>query len=88
MRKRIILLSLILSLLCGCGGSPSVAQEDKLTIVATTYPIYVFTCALTEGVEGVEVERLSTGSVSCLHDYTLSMTDMKKLKSGWQNYIV
>lgn len=79
MRKRIILLSLILSLLCGCGGSPSVAQEDKLTIVATTYPIYVFTCALTEGVEGVEVERLSTGSVSCLHDYTLSMTDMKKL---------
>lgn len=82
MRKRIILLSLVFVLLCGCGASPSVPQEDKLTIVATTYPIYVFACALTEGVEGVEVERLNTGSVSCLHDYTLSMSDMKKLEKA------
>ena len=82
MRKRIILLGLVLALLCGCGAAPSAPEEDKLTIVATTYPIYLFVSAVTQGVDGVEVERLNTGSVSCLHDYTLSMTDMKKLEKA------
>ena len=82
MRKRIILFGLVLSLLCGCGANPSAPEKDKLTIVATTYPIYLFASAVTEGVEGVEVERLNTGSVSCLHDYTLSMTDMKKIEQA------
>jgi ABC-type Zn uptake system ZnuABC Zn-binding protein ZnuA len=49
-------------------------------VVCTTFPIYLFTSSLTEGVEGVAVERLDTGSTSCLHDYTLSMADMKKLE--------
>jgi ABC-type Zn uptake system ZnuABC Zn-binding protein ZnuA len=31
-------------------------------------------------VDGVAVERLDTGTASCLHDYTLSMADMKKLE--------
>ena len=49
-------------------------------MVATTYPIYLFARAVTDGTEGVVVERLDTGSASCLHDYTLSMADMKKLE--------
>ena len=32
------------------------------------------------GVEGVSVLRLETGAVSCLHDYTLTVGDMKKLE--------
>lgn len=82
MRKRIILLSLVFVLLCGCGSPPAPQEEDGLTIVATTYPVYLFTSAVTQGVEGITVERLNTGSVSCLHDYTLSMTDMKKLEKA------
>ena len=49
-------------------------------MVATTYPIYLLAREVIQGVEGVEVERLNTGSVSCLHDYTLSVDDMKKLE--------
>ena len=82
MRKRIILLSLVFVLLCGCGSPPAPQEEDGVTIVATTYPVYLFTSAVTQGVEGITVERLNTGSVSCLHDYTLSVTDMKKIEKA------
>ena len=73
----IVLLSLLLTL-PAC--APARGEAARLTVVCTTYPIYLFTSSLTEGVEGVAVERLDTGSTSCLHDYTLSMADMKKLE--------
>lgn len=66
-------------LLCGCSSSP-VVGEETLTVTASTYPIYLLTCAVADGVDGVRVERLATGSVSCLHDYTLSVNDMKKIE--------
>ena len=50
------------------------------TITATTYPVYLFALALTDNIPGITVERLDTGSVSCLHDYTLSVNDMKKIE--------
>lgn len=37
---------------------------------------------MAEGVEGVSVLRLETGAVSCLHDYTLTVGDMKKLEGA------
>lgn len=83
MKKRLlyVLCALVLAL-TGCapaqGGTGS-ENEGTLTIVATTYPIYLFASAVTQGVEGVTVERLNTGEASCLHDYTLSVSDMKLL---------
>ena len=80
------ILSLLLSallLLPGCAGAPSEPSgEEGLTVLATTYPVYLFARAVTQGVEGVTVERLNTGSVSCLHDYTLSVDDMKKIEGA------
>ena len=65
-------------LLPGC--APAEGEKDRLTVVCTTYPIYLFAASLAQGVDGVAVERLDTGSTSCLHDYTLSMADMKRLE--------
>ena len=81
MKKRIIPLLLILALvLAGCGSGAAVGTENvRMRVVTTTYPIYLLTSALTRDVDGVVVERLDTGSTSCLHDYTLSVNDMKKL---------
>ena len=80
MKKRIIPLLLILALcLAGCGSGSAGTEGPRLRVVTTTYPIYLFTSALTRDVDGVVVERLDTGSTSCLHDYTLSVNDMKKL---------
>ena len=89
MKKRAlcILCALALMLTAGCGSKP--AQSDnsqesdaRLTVLATTYPVYLFASTLTEGVEGVEVQRLNTGNISCLHDYTLSVDDMKMIEGA------
>jgi zinc transport system substrate-binding protein len=72
---------LVLGLLCtGCASDAGAGQEDTVHIVATTYPVYLFASAITDGVEGVEVTRLITESVSCLHDYTLTVKDMKAIE--------
>lgn len=88
MKKRAILaLGLSLTLLltaCGStnGGQESQQEEARLTVVATTYPVYLLASAVAENVDGVVVERLNTGEVSCLHDYTLTVGDMKLIESA------
>lgn len=80
MRKQTLAALLALALLLpGC--APAEERENpRLSVVCTTYPIYLFVSSIAQGVEGVAVERLDTGSASCLHDYSLSMSDMKKLE--------
>ena len=51
-------------------------------MLASTYPVYLAARSVAEGVEGVSVLRLETGAVSCLHDYTLTVGDMKKLEGA------
>ncbi len=77
--KRLFCALCALLLLSGCAPSAP-TQEDTLTITATTYPLYLFALDITENIPNVKVERLDTGSVSCLHDYTLSVNDMKKIE--------
>lgn len=68
----------ILALLAGCGGAAEAEAGD--TILATTYPMYYLTCRLTEGMEDITVEQMVTEQVSCIHDYSLTTEDMKKLE--------
>jgi ABC-type Zn uptake system ZnuABC Zn-binding protein ZnuA len=82
--KKIILCLLCALLAAGTGcaqaGQETETDEVRLTVVATTYPVYLFASAVTDGVDGVSVVRLNTGETSCVHDYTLSVDDMKKLE--------
>lgn len=74
--KRILPLFLLLSLLlCGC------AQEAPAQIAATTLPVYEFTQRLCEGT-GITVTRLVTEQVSCLHDYSLNVRQVKAAESA------
>lgn len=66
----------------GQSQSAAVSEANGMTIVTTTYPVYLFASAVTGGVAGVQVERLNTGEASCLHDYTMSVDDMKKLEAA------
>ena len=87
MRKRIcitVILALLLAL-SGCGQRGEVSAPESgegMTVLASTYPVYLLAGALADGVEGVRVERLNTGAVSCLHDYTLSVGDMKRIEGA------
>lgn len=77
MKKISILLSagLLLGLLSGC------APREDARIAATTLPVYEFTSRICEGT-GLEVARLVTESVSCLHDYTLQVSQMRILEGA------
>ena len=71
---------LLLTMLCGC-----VSQTPKADIAATTLPVYQFTAMLCEGTD-LTVTRLVTESVSCLHDYTLTVDQMKAIEANVFNY--
>ena len=77
-----VLLAALLLAAAGCSASQSGEEESRLSVVASTYPVYLFTSAVCGGVEGVTVERLNTGEASCLHDYTLSVNDMRLLEKA------
>lgn len=83
MKKYISFLLLASLMLSGCTAQPQQAEKSvRVSVVATTYPVYLFLSAVAQGADGVEIQRLDTGSTSCLHDYTLSVSDMKKLEKA------
>ena len=74
-----ISLFLIFVLLVGClSGCGTEAPAD---IAATTLPVYTFTTRLCHGTP-LTVSRLVTESVSCLHDYTLQVGQMRTIQGA------
>ncbi|MBO5130618.1 MAG: zinc ABC transporter substrate-binding protein [Oscillospiraceae bacterium] len=75
MKKFAILLAL-LAFLTGCSGT-----KEYAPIAATTLPVYEFTSRLCEGT-GLSVTRLVTESVSCLHDYSLNVAQVRAAEAA------
>lgn len=67
--------------MCGCSTSPD-NQDNTLTVAATTYPVYLLASAVAEGVDGIEVTAVVNQAVSCVHDYTLTIRDMKIIEQA------
>ena len=75
--KKITLFFLLLCLiLTACGNTQPAAQ-----IAATTLPVYEFTTNLCEGTP-ITVAKLVTESVSCLHDYSLNVRQVKAAEAA------
>ena len=85
--KRILCLLLALTMLTGmlsgCVAAPAVDYPGDM-LLATTYPVYSLCRQITEGLEPSEltVDLMVTEQVSCLHDYNLTTTQMKKLEKA------
>lgn len=62
---------------CSCGAPRN--KENKHLLVASFYPIYIFTANLVDGIEDFKVESLAQQNVGCLHDYSLTAKDIKLL---------
>ena len=77
MRFKAILLAavLVLAILPGC------SKTENAQVAATTLPVYQFATALCEGT-GITVTRLVTESVSCLHDYSLNVAQVRSVESA------
>lgn len=72
----ILICVLLIGILSGCAG-----QAETADIAATTLPVYQFTSMLCDGT-GLTVTRLVTESVSCLHDYSLNVRQVKAAESA------
>ena len=71
----ILLCAALLLPLTGCGTA------DKADIAATTLPVAEFTQRLCQGT-GLTVTRLVTEPVSCLHDYSLNVSQVKAAEAA------
>ena len=78
MRKITILLLVcaMVFLLPGCH-----TNDGQTDIVATTKPVYDFTVFLCQNT-GIEVRQLVTENLSCLHDYTLQVRQMRMIEEA------
>ena len=76
MKRLLALMGLLSILLCGCA-----APKEAADIAATTLPVYQFTAALCQGTE-LTVARLVNESVSCLHDYSLNVSQVKTAENA------
>ncbi len=81
MLKKLLPLVLALALtLTACGpASQEVSKDETFTLVTTTYPVYLLAKEVTRDVEGITVTCMINQGIGCLHDYTLSIHDMKIL---------
>lgn len=78
--KRLFAFLALFFLLSGCATMYEPAQ-----ITATTAPVYEFTQRLCQGTD-IPVARLITENISCLHDYSLSVRQVKAAEAA--NFIV
>lgn len=74
--KRILTILLTCLLLSGCSAPAAPAE-----IAATTLPVYEFTSRLCEGTP-LSVTRLVTEEISCLHDYSLNVRQVKAAEAA------
>lgn len=57
-------------------------KKDKISILATFYPVYMIGLNLTDQIDNIELNSLTDINTGCLHDYQLTTEDMKRIASA------
>ena len=73
---KLIFAAVLSLLLCGCG-----AKDESARVAATTLPVWEFSARLCAGTP-ITVTRLVTEQVSCLHDYSLNVRQVKAAEAA------
>lgn len=72
----------IIATICMCAAlTGCVPTQAPAQVAATTLPVYEFTKTLCQGTD-IRVTRLITESVSCLHEYTLKVSQMQAVEAA------
>lgn len=57
-------------------------DNSNIKIVTSFYPIYIMTMNVTNNVDSIEVTNMSETHKGCIHDYTLTTSDLKKIETA------
>ena len=77
-----IIIMLIIAIIIGNLKRIDEKKSDNLKIVTSFYPIYIMTLNITNNTENVEVSNMAENYVGCIHNYTLTTTDLKKFENA------
>lgn len=79
----ILIVMVVILLVYGAINSNKTKQSDgKIRILTSFYPIYIMTLNITNGVNNVEVSNMADKLNGCIHDYTLTTTDLRKFETA------
>lgn len=84
--KRIIKIVLPILFIIGIGitltGCSNKKQDSTYRVVTSFYPLYIMTLNITSGAQQMELSNMSDVRSGCIHDYTLTTADLKKLETA------
>ena len=78
LKKQLFAGLLALTLLCTLFSGCAARKAERYDVLASTAPVHAMTAALLDGTD-LSCGLVVTESVSCLHDYTLTVAQMEKL---------
>lgn len=81
--KAMAVILIAVMMFTGCGSSNKGASDDKsFTIVTSFYPMYISAINLAKDIPGVKVINMTKPQTGCLHDYSLSPSDLVTLEKA------
>ena len=83
MMKRLFVFYFIVCFLffTGC-GKKSETTSGRFNVVASFYPVYIIAKNVSKEVPGMVLTNLTPPVTGCLHDYSITAADMKKLEKA------
>lgn len=78
----VIILIIVLLVFLNINKNKSENEDGVTTIVTSFYPMYIIAENITDGAQNIELENMADVNVGCLHNYTLSTEDMKKIENA------
>ena len=76
----IILIILIIFILTGCNEEK--INNENFKITTSFYPMYIIALNLTKDAKNIELNNMTDSSIGCLHNYTLTTNDLKKIQES------
>ncbi len=84
MKKKgaIILAAVLITVLAGCKDKITAPAGNEFIIVTSFYPVYIIAMNIAGGIDGVRIVNMTPPVTGCLHDYSVTAGDMKKLETA------
>ncbi|MBR3809873.1 MAG: zinc ABC transporter substrate-binding protein [Clostridia bacterium] len=76
----ILVISVLLTVCCSCKAEKT--KNDKILLVASFYPVYIFTLNMVNGIDEFAVECMAEQNVGCLHDYQILSKDARLISDA------